>query len=227
MATVQSRLARVRPERETLVYGALVVNTELLVVAAYALLGNSEPLSLAGLRLWVYPWVWINVGVWAVLRTDPGPTPARTRRLAAALAVAYFGVLAYLGGLVGHSHGDLTVFRVVWTTVPPGWSPAVTYVGSGVSLTLIPYKLVGYASLAYLVYATVLDAAGSAVTGALGVLSCVSCSWPVLASLFAGVAGTGSGIAAAVSAGSYGLSTLVFVVTVGLLYWRPFGSTES
>ena len=75
-------------------------------------------------------------------------------------------------------------------------------------------------------YATVLDAARSAVTGVLGLLSCVSCSWPVLASLATGVAGGGSGLAAAVSTGSYGLSTVVFVATVALLYWRPFGARE-
>jgi hypothetical protein len=116
------------------------------------------------------------------------------------------------------------VVRVVSGTVPPGWGPAVTYAGSGLTLTLVPFRVVGYLALAYLVYATVLDAARSAVTGALGLLSCVSCSWPVLASLASGVAGSGSGIAAAVTTGSYGLSTLVFVVTVTLLVWRPFGS---
>jgi hypothetical protein len=76
------------------------------------------------------------------------------------------------------------------------------------------------------VYATVLDAAGSAVTGVLGLLSCVSCSWPVLTSIATGLVGGSSGVAAAVSNGSYGLSTLVFVVTVGLLYWRPFGGDD-
>ncbi|PSP33275.1 hypothetical protein BRC64_03990 [Halobacteriales archaeon QH_10_67_22] len=223
MATVQSRLAAVRPGRETLLTWALVVNTELLLVVVYAVLGNSEPVSLAGFRLWVYPWIWINVAVWAVLRTNPGPASAGTRRIAAALAVAYVGLLAYVGGLVGPG-GDVTTFRVVWTTVPLGWGPAVAYVGDTVALTLIPYRVVGYLALGYLVYATIVDAAGSAVTGVFGLLSCVSCSWPVLASLLAGVAGGGSGVAAAVQQGSYGLSTVVFVVTVALLYWRPFGS---
>jgi cytochrome c biogenesis protein CcdA len=61
------------------------------------------------------------------------------------------------------------------------------------------------------------------VTGILGLLSCVSCSWPILATLVTGVAGSGTAIAGAAYAQSYGLSTVVFVVTVGLLYWRPFG----
>jgi hypothetical protein len=224
MATVDtSSLAdRLRPRRETLLWGALLVNTELLLLVAYAAFGSADLLSARGLRLWVYPFVWINASVWAVARTDVAPPSTRNRAVAAALAVGYFGVLAYTGGLVGPGHESLG-FGVALASLPPGWAPAVTYNGMGVSLVLIPYKLVGYLTLAYLVYATVLDAAGSAVTGVLGLLSCVSCSWPVLASIATGVVGGGSGIAAAVSAGSYGLSTVVFVATVALLVWRPFG----
>jgi len=90
-------------------------------------------------------------------------------------------------------------------------------------MVVIPYKLIGYLALTYLVYVTLLDAAGSAVGGVLGLLSCVSCTWPVLATIVTGVAGSGTALAGAVYAQSYDLSTVVFVVTVGLLYWRPFG----
>jgi len=224
MATVDTTalVDRLRPRRETVLWGALLVNTEIILLLAYAVLGSSELVSARGLRLWVYPFVWINASVWAVARTDLASASDRNRALAAALAVGYFGVLAYTGGLVGPGHDSLGL-DVALASLPPGWSPAVTYNGMGLSLVLIPYKLIGYATLAYLVYATVLDAAGSAVTGVLGLLSCVSCSWPVLASVATGVVGSGSGIAAAVSAGSYGISTVVFVATVALLVWRPFG----
>ncbi|QLH82577.1 DUF7546 family protein [Halosimplex pelagicum] len=223
MATVDTTAVaeKFRPDRGTLLWGALIVNTEVILLLAYAALGSADLLSARGLRLWVYPFVWINASIWAVARTDIAPSSTRQKRLAAALAVGYFGVLAYTGGLVGPGHGSLGL-DVALTSLPPGWAPAVTYNGMGVSLVLIPYKLIGYATLAYLVYATVLDAAGSAVTGVLGLLSCVSCSWPVLASIATGVVGSGSGIAAAVSAGSYGISTVVFVATVALLVWRPF-----
>jgi len=224
MATVDTTAVaeKFRPRRETLLWGALIVNTEVILLLAYAALGSSELISARGLRLWVYPFVWINASIWALARTTVGPASTRNRGLAAALAVGYFGVLAYTGGLVGPGHDSLGL-NVALASLPPGWSPAVTYNGMGVSLVLIPYKLIGYATLAYLVYATVLDAAGSAVTGVLGLLSCVSCSWPVLASIATGVVGSGSGIAAAVSTGSYGISTVVFVATVALLVWRPFG----
>jgi hypothetical protein len=85
----------------------------------------------------------------------------------------------------------------------------------------MPYKVVGYLALAYLVYDTVLDTAGSAVSGVLGLVSCVSCTWPVVATLAAGIAGSGTAVAAAASEWSYTIGTLAFVVTVVLLRWRP------
>jgi hypothetical protein len=85
----------------------------------------------------------------------------------------------------------------------------------------MPYKLLGYATLAYLIYDTVLDTAGSAVSGLLGLVSCVSCTWPVIATLAAGIAGSGTAVAAAANEWSYTIGTVVFVVTVALLRWRP------
>jgi hypothetical protein len=222
MATVRSRLARIRPPPRTLRWVAVALAAQVLFVLVYALASDVEPRSLVALRLWVYPWVWIDVGLWAVLRTSPAAASARARRLTALGVAAYLGVLLYAGGLVGPG-GEPAPLRVVWATVPPGWGPALTYAGEYVTLALVPYRVVGYLALSYLVYATILDATRSAVTGLLGVFSCVSCSWPVLASLATGLAGSGSGLAAAVTTGAYGLSTLVFVATVALLYWRPFG----
>jgi hypothetical protein len=86
-----------------------------------------------------------------------------------------------------------------------------------VTINLQPNYLVGYAALAYLVYVTVIDAAGSAAAGLLGLFSCVSCSWPIIVSLISG----GSSVVASALQVSYGLSTLVFLLTAGLLYFRP------
>ena len=212
---------RLRPRRGTLLWGALILNTEVVLLLAYALFGSQTLNSGLGLRMWLYPFIWINASLYVFFRMDPPAGSTRNRRIAAALAVGYFGVLAVAGGLVGHAHGPSTA-RIAWA-LPPGWSPAFIYTGGGLTLNLILYKVVGYATLAYLVYATVLDAAGSAVSGVLGLLSCVSCSWPVIAAVATGIAGSSSGVAAALTDGSYGISTVVFVVTVALLYWRPFG----
>ncbi|MFB6185054.1 MAG: hypothetical protein ABEI96_10905 [Haloarculaceae archaeon] len=222
MSTVDLPLPNVRVRRETLLWGALIVNTELLALLLYGVLGPTSLTGPLAVRYWLYPLVWIDLAIWAVVRTTPAPAPTRQRRVAGAIAVGYLAVLAYAGGLVGPGHAR-TGLRVVTWTLPPGWGPAILYNGMGVQVVLEPYKVVGYLALAYLVYATVLDAAGSAVSGVLGLLSCVSCSWPVLASLVSGVVGSGTALAGAVYTQSYGLSTVVFVVTVALLYYRPFG----
>jgi hypothetical protein len=216
--------ARFRPRRETVLWGALILNLELLLLASYAVLSDTRLVGPLAVRYWLFPLVWINVGLWAIVRTQPAPSAPRQRRIAGAIAVGYFGVLAYFGGVVGlASTPEISTLRVVLLDLPPGWGPAVLYDGTLVGVTLMPYKLVGYVALAYLVYATVLDAAGSAIGGLLGLLSCVSCTWPVLATLVTGVVGSGTAIASAAYGQTYGLSTFVFVVTVGLLYWRPFG----
>lgn len=217
---LRDRLARFRPARGTLLWGAILINTELLALFVYLAQPDIVPTAV---RYYIYPLVWINVGLWALVRVDP-PTASRQRRYAArALAVAYFLVLAYAGGLVGQGLGAMaTGFRVAM--LPPGAGPALVYGGEAVRVVAVPYKVVGYVALAYLVYTTVLDVARSAVGGVLGLFSCVSCTWPVLASVVTGVAGGSSPIASAALSASKGLSTLIFVVTVGLLYWRPFGS---
>jgi len=212
------------PDSETMLYAALVLNTELLVVLFYP--GVWQTTVNGWLRV-LYAFVWINVGVWAVLRTNPPDAPPRQRRIALGIALGYFALLSAVGGLV--TVGDIftdvalppTGPRIAWLI--PGWGPAVTYVGDLFSVALLPYRVVGYLALSYLVYATVLDAAGSAVTGVLGLLSCVSCTWPVLASLATALLGGSSALALAVTNWSYEISTVVFIVTVALLYWRPFG----
>ncbi|PSQ19080.1 hypothetical protein BRD00_02205 [Halobacteriales archaeon QS_8_69_26] len=214
------RVARdLLPGRQTLlVLGGLLI-AEFLAVVWYFALTDSAP---TGLRYLVYPFVWINVGLLAAWHTSPAPASARDRRIAAALAAGYALLLAYFGGVIGPGTalGGGPVFGLSVHFVSPGWGPALVYGGEYLQVAVIPFEAIGYAALVYLVYATIIDATGAAVSGVLGLLSCVSCSWPIVASLVTGAVG-GSGAAIAVSA-SYDLSTLVFVVTVALLFWRPF-----
>jgi hypothetical protein len=219
MSTIRTRFDRFRPDTETLLWGAAVLNAELLVLVLYFLLSNHTG---GDLRYLLYPFVWMNVALYAVVKTNPLAGSDRDRYFALAVAAGYFLVLGYFGGLFGPAHdmpGMSSGVRIAW--LPPGWGPALLYSNDVVRLSLLPFKVVGYLALAYLVYATVLDAAGSAISGLLGLLSCVSCTWPVVASLITGVAGAGSGLATTVASGSYDISTVVFVVTVALLYWRP------
>ena len=203
---------------------AVVVLAELALLAGYLGLTGANATSV---RYLLYPFVWIDLGLWAVFAVDvPQTGSALARRAALAVAGAYLATLAFAGGLVdvtvlggGHTHGagvDLAVF----TALPPGWGPTVVLDAPSATLTLVPYKVVGYVALAYLTYAAVVDTAASAASGAIGLLSCASCSWPVFASLLAAALG-GEAVANALYAYSMDLSTVAFVAAVALLAWRP------
>lgn len=210
---------RVAFDRDVL-YVGLLANTLGFLAVAYVLAAD---ISVTQPRYAFYGLLWIVVGVLAVWKTTPAPTDQSTRRRAAALAVGYLVVLAFAGGVVVSSLPDGATWGARLATLAPGWGPAPVFTTPYAAVVLMPARVVGYLALAYLVYATVIDAAGSAVSGLLGLLSCVSCSWPILASLLTGAFGGGSAVVAATFDLSYDLSTLVFVVTVALLYWRPFG----
>jgi hypothetical protein len=179
--------------------------------------GVADPLTFGWVLL--QPFVWINVGLLAVLTTRPPPTSARRRYVGLAVAVGYFLLLSYFGGLLAGGMGSGFV-GVNWT-LPPGYSPRLFYDGVLLSLTLEPYKVAGYAALAYLVYVTVLDAAGAALSGVVGLFSCVSCTWPILGTVLTGLFGGASAVAGFATGQPYGASTLVFLSAIGLLYWRP------
>jgi hypothetical protein len=211
-------------DRRTLLWAAFLLNVELLLSGVYVLWHTARggTVTLATL---LFPYVWINVAVWAVVRTDPPAVGRRTRRVAIALGAGYFLLLAGLGGVLGpghllHGHTHGTGLSVHLTTLPPGWGPMVLYTGPVLALAVTPYKVAGYAALAYLVYATVVEASGAA--GALvGLFSCVSCTWPILGQVVTGVLGSGSAVAAFATGQPYLASTLVFLSAVALLSWRP------
>jgi len=198
-------------------YWLLFVNTQLVALGLYTLL---TPASLSSLRLIAFGFIWLNVSAWVVANRRPPAASRSLRRRAAAVAAGYFGLLLFAGGIVGFGIGDAaTGFRVA--PLPFGFGPAVLYSGALITINLLPIYLVGYSALAYLVYVTVIDTAGSAAAGVIGLFSCVSCSWPIVASLASGLIGGGSLLTASALQISYGLSTAVFVLTAALLYWRP------
>ncbi len=198
-------------------YWLLFLNSQFLAIALYVAFTQA---TLASLRLIGYAFIWINVSAWVVANTRPVATSPSVRRRARLLAAGYFGLLAFAGGLIGFGIGEAaTGFRIA--PLPPGFGPAILYSGELVTINLLPVYLIGYAALAYLVYVTVIDASSSAAAGLLGLFSCVSCSWPIIVSLASAATGSGSVLAASALQVSYGLSTAVFVLTAGLLYYRP------
>lgn len=224
--TLDARVRRLVPDRVVLLWGGLLVCLEALAVLLFWQFARVTPLELG---IYVYPFVWLNLGLWALVRTEPPAASRRKRYVAVAAAAAYFLVLAYAGGMVGppHSHGpgvehdhglSLTV-RIA--SIPPGWGPVVALEGSFGFVQLMPYQVVGYLALAYLLYVTVLDATTAAVSGVVGLFTCVGCSAPLLLALVSGVGGSAAGVAAVMYDQPYGIATLAFVVTVALLAWRP------
>lgn len=212
------RVNRFEFRKDTLLWGALIVNTHLLMILAYYAL---SPNRFTGLTVVIPPVVWIAVSIWVFARTDPPAGTQRQRTIALAVATAYFGLLAYFGGLWGAGAPGPVSTQLTVFSLPPGWNPILKIQTSLVEIVLIPYQFVGYLALAYLIYTAILEAAGSAISGVLGLLSCVSCTWPIIATVATSVVGGTAGITGFVYSQSYLLSTVVFVVTVVLLYWRP------
>jgi len=211
-----------RPRRETLLVAGALVLAEVIVLAWYvALVGADDLLALA------WPFVWMDIGLLAVWRTTPPGAGRRRRRLAVAVAVVYGVVLAYVGGLVGPGIAlgslDVATSARLALRLPPGYSPALVYLGEYVQLSVTPYKLVGYGALSYLLYVTLLDlrlGGRSLAGGLLGLFTCVSCTWPLVAGVLTGALGVAGSTVTAFTPELW-TSTAVFVVTVVVLYWRP------
>jgi len=225
MATARPTLGERLPDRATLAAGALWLNT-LVVLAAVYYVGTDAAFAASAFHL--RPLVYLAVGGLAAYAVTPREGTARERRVAAAVAGGYFLLLAVANGIVspGHALVGADVPGSGWrlsTVVPFGFGPAVLYDGRLVILALQPATLVGYAALSYLVYATVLDASevavGGYVGGVLGLFTCISCTWAVLAPLVGGAAGATA--LAAVGETQHAVAIATYVVTVGLLAWRP------
>jgi hypothetical protein len=176
-------------------------------------------------RYVVYPFVWINAVLWAGMRT---PVPGGSRRhhaIAAAVAGGYFLVLGNWAGLfvltgAGHHPVPESVLGLSFGSGSPGWA-RVRFITRAFAVSFVPFRVIGYLGLAYLVYAAVLDVTSAVATGALGLLSCLSCSFPIVASAVTGVWGGSVTAMSTVFAHSVDISTLAFLASVGLLYWRP------
>ncbi|MDZ7747089.1 MAG: hypothetical protein U5K28_11530 [Halobacteriales archaeon] len=219
--TLSVRLHERRPATRTLVYWGAILNTQLLLVILYSILVSGPPGSLRGVFILVMPWIWLDISWWAYRNTSMPRVVGRRKTVAALLAGGYFLVLAFVGGVLLPGIGErATGLRLVTYQIPPGFAPALLYSGERLVVNLIPYKVVGYLALAWLVYGTVADASGSVGAGVLGLFSCVSCVLPVIAGVLTTVTGS-AGFAATIGQQSYLLSTTVFVVTVLLLRWRP------
>lgn len=213
-----TRVSGVRLPADWPVWAALLA-AEAAALGAYGLTsgGVSEP------RYVLYPFLWINLGLYAVVRSRSPRAPARRRAVAAGLSAAYGLLLAVVSGLVGlplveHSHatGHGHVDGWLVSLSAPGWGPRIGYVVGDYHLYLVPYRVVGYAALAYLLYLGLSELSPASGAGAVGLLACLSCSLPLLATLTVGV---GAAPLSAVGGLSLDVSTAAFLVALGAMWW--------
>jgi len=184
----------------------------LAVVAYFAISGD----SVGELRYVVYPFVWINVGLWAAIDTSPSPGSRRHQIVGVAVGLVYFLAVMAVPGKIGVGVAGVPVdLRIGWYV--PGWGPLLAFQSPWLRLFLVPFEVIGYGALAYLVYANALQFARGTVSGALGLVTCIGCTVPVLAPLLGLLGGPASSLTTTAYAWSYDVGTLVFVVAVGLL----------
>jgi hypothetical protein len=199
---------------EDVLLWSAVVGAELLVVLVYLATSST---TITEPRYAVYPFVWINVGLLAVSRTSLPNRGRGVRGLTLLGAGTYLLVLLYLGGVLKLGFltplGPGTEFRISWAL--PGWGPIVVFRNSLLQTVIVPFKLVGYLAFAYLLYARLLDATAGVLSGVFGLVSCVGCTFSLLLPL------VGASTFSAIAWLSWDVSTLVFLVTIALLYWSP------
>lgn len=197
--------------RTALLIAATLVGVQLGALAAYL---ETAAVFVRRPRYYLYPIVWITVVGWITLRVRP--RPGRPAPLAVLGGIVYLGLLLNVAGTIslGGSHHALG-WTVEW--LAPGWGPYLAYAGPMLTLRVVPFQLIGYLGLAYLVFVALARASSSALFGAGGLVACVGCAWPALTALSAALGG--GGVMAAADQWSYDLSTLVFLATVVTICW--------
>jgi hypothetical protein len=190
------------------------------VALAYLALTDA---TVAAASMLALPFVWVTVAIVGVRHAGRPAVGRLPRVVAAGFGIAYALLLAWLAGAIGLSAGMAMGFDVV--LLPPGWGPVFRYSGATLSLVLVPYRAIGYASLGYLVSLAVRDIVDSGASAGLGGLvalgSCASCALPLLAAAGSALGSVGLGVMPAVTGGTYLLGTVAYVVAVTLLTVRP------
>ncbi|MFB6266969.1 MAG: hypothetical protein ABEI31_04850 [Halodesulfurarchaeum sp.] len=200
-----------------------VVAIETVLVGAYFSLTSSRILAV---RYVIYPFVWINVALLAAFVVSPMAGNRRHRAVGVGIAGVYYLVLLGVAGNVVLGAGTASAIAggIIWTT--PGWGPVVNLVVPGVEalgipgfqLHLVPFEVIGYAGLSYLLYANVLQVSRGLLSGALGLVTCVSCSMPLWAPILGFIGGPAATLVPIATRFTYDIGTAIFLLTAGLLY---------
>lgn len=227
----------IRPSKRAVLWGTALIGIQAYLTLTYVWITGRA----GGVDLFVLvPWIWINVALLAFLRADAPAVAGRDRLLPAGIAGGYFLILLGVSGTIGlgTAFSDAVPraeLRLLLFDVPPGWAPTVIYAGEFIRVALRPPLLLGYAAIAYLLYATIARSGAGVIGGVVGLFSCVGCMVPIVASAVAVLTGSTAGYLQpenlAVISG-YDISTAVFLLTVFILWFGyrstadPAGGTE-
>ncbi|WP_138006161.1 DUF7546 family protein [Halalkalirubrum salinum] len=201
---------------------AVAVAVAVAVVASIAGYLQAASPAITDYRSLVYPVVWIVGGSAATVWVH-GAVPVRSNRaLAVIISSGYVTALLWVSGLIraGAGMGSLSISPAI-----PGWGPIVVYEGSIIGFSVVPFKWIGYLALGYIVYVLVAGAGGSIKAAALGFVTCVSCTAPLVGSVVGAIGGAGA--SRAVATAGYDIATVVFLVTIGLLVFAVARTTAT
>lgn len=90
------------PNRQTVFGVVLLAGLELLLATTYVAV---RAVRITNPLILVYPFLWVNVSLLAILTADPEPETTRQRLVGVGIAGGYFLVLGYFGGLYGLGNG--------------------------------------------------------------------------------------------------------------------------
>lgn len=206
----------------TLVLINALVGIQLLLAVLYGAVFGTDLLSF---HIFLIPFIWTTVSIVTVWYTESVSRGWRPTALAGAVAVGYLSLFLWLSGTVGFTPsqvepitGDLGFGVEAGRSL--GWGPVIYYSGEWIGARIIPYQIIGYLALSYLVYVTVLDATRSASAGTLGLILCPGCAAAALVPAFGGIAGLSAALSFFLQY-SYEIATVMFVVAMGWLYYQP------
>lgn len=206
----------------TLLVVNVLVAVQLLAAAIYGVVFGT---SLLSLHIFLIPFIWTTVSVVAVWYTEPVSRGWRPTALAVGVAVGYLSLFLWLSGTIGFTPSQVEPITGAFgfgveAGRSLGWGPVLYYSGEWVGARVIPYQLIGYLGLSYLVYAAVLDATRSATVGTFGLILCPGCAAAALVPVFGGIAGLSAALSFFLQY-NYEIATLVFVPAMGWLYYQP------
>lgn len=188
------------------VYRGLLAST--LVALAFAVWVTASVATgrtnVADPTMLTYPLVWLGVSTAAVVAVGRRWTSLEPWALL--VGSTYTIALLYLSGHLRATGTGLAV-DVQWGL--PGWTPVVMAELSVVHFVIVPFQLIGYATLGYLLGQSLSVTSRSLLAGIGGAFTCAGCLLPITTIAVAGgVPMTTSTLA------SYPLATAAYVVTV-------------